>query len=43
MPRGVERGRHLTDISPNELHIGKYLSRLRKLDHAIVLKVGFEP
>jgi len=21
----------------------KYLSRLRKLDHAIVLKVGFEP
>jgi hypothetical protein len=24
-------------------HIGKYLSRLRKLDHAIVLKVGFEP
>jgi hypothetical protein len=23
--------------------IGKYLSRLRKLDHAIVLKVGFEP
>jgi hypothetical protein len=22
--------------------IGKYLSRLRKLDHAIVLKVGFE-
>jgi hypothetical protein len=26
-----------------KLLIGKYLSRLRKLDHAIVLKVGFEP
>ena len=30
-------------FSTYDENIGKYLSRLRKLDHAIVLKIGFEP
>jgi hypothetical protein len=46
----IKKARHALSVanegradSSSPGFIGKYLSRLRKLDHAIVLKIGFEP